>query len=74
MALTRSTRARGRVAEALDTEKAVTFDTGAAADIASHKGRWRNSKHAWQRAATLGANAYPEFGKLQVGKIDVGLM
>jgi integrase len=58
----------------LDAAKAITFKECAESYIAAHKAGWRNSKHAAQWPATLGAYVYPHFGALSVQGVDVGLV
>lgn len=50
--------------------KAVTFDWCAAQYIESHRGGWKNPKHADQWTNTLAAYASPVIGDLVVSKID----
>ncbi len=67
-------RAAKRTAEALAAAKSTTFQECAAAYIESHSAGWKNEKHADQWTATLKTYAYPEFGALPVGSVDVGLV
>ncbi|MER9763120.1 integrase arm-type DNA-binding domain-containing protein [Mesorhizobium sp. M0138] len=53
---------------------ALTFKEAAEAYIKAHRSGWKNIKHAAQWKATLEAYAYPVFGELAVGRVDVGLV
>jgi integrase len=59
---------------ALAAARAMTFEHCAEAYVASHKSQWRNAKHAKQWTATLKSYAYPVFGAIAVGDIDVSLV
>lgn len=65
-------RDAARAAQEAEQAKAVTFEMAAGLYIDAHRASWRNDKHAAQWPATLDAYAYPVFGKLPVGAIDVG--
>jgi integrase len=54
--------------------RAMTFDQCADAYIASHRGGWRNPKHAAQWKSTLSTYASPIFGALPVEAVDVALV
>ena len=54
--------------------RAMTFDQCADAYIASHRGGWRNPKHAAQWKSTLSTYASPVFGALPVEAVDVALV
>src|SRR6185437_234054 len=63
-----------RAAAALEAAKDMTFQKCAEACIEAHKAGWRNAKHAAQWTTTLKTYAYPVFGELPVGSIDVALV
>jgi len=66
---------KAREAEAtLASAKAKTFQQCAESYIKAHRAGWRNTKHAYQWAATLATYAYPVFGSLPVAAVDVGLI
>jgi integrase len=58
----------------LASATAKTFQQCAESYIKAHRAGWRNTKHAYQWAATLATYAYPVFGSLPVAAIDVGLI
>jgi integrase len=51
-----------------------TFDQCAEAYIESHKGSWRNAKHASQWRNTLNTYASPTIGKLPVDQVNTDLV
>ncbi|WP_050594110.1 site-specific integrase [Mesorhizobium sp. L2C067A000] len=53
---------------------ALSFKEAAEAYIKAHRSGWKNIKHAGQWKATLEAYAYPVFGELAVGRVDVALV
>ena len=59
---------------ALKKAKGKSFKECALAYIDSHKSGWKNRKHESQWRNTLEAYAYPVIGRLDVQKIDVGLV
>jgi integrase len=59
---------------ALDAAKTLTFKEACASYIASHKGGWRNEKHASQWENTLATYAEPVLGRLSIQAIDTGLV
>jgi len=59
------------IAEAV---RAMTFKQCAEAYIAAHEASWKNPKHRQQWSRTLETYAYPVFGDLPVGSIDVALV
>jgi len=63
-----------RVAAQLEAAKAVNFKDCVESYIAGHKSSWRNAKHQRQWSATLEKYAYPVFGDLPVGEIDMTLV
>jgi integrase len=65
-----ATRDAQREALRLETAKAVTFDTCAAAYVEAHRPGWKNAKHAQQWANTLHAYASPVIGKLAVQAVE----
>jgi integrase len=67
-------RQEERQRQRLEAARAMTFRQCAEAYIDAHRAGWRNSKHAGQWEATLGAYAYPILGKLPVAAIDTGLV
>ena len=52
----------------------ATFRECADRMIAAHEAAWRNEKHRAQWKSTLATYAYPVFGDLAVGAVDVGLV
>jgi integrase len=58
----------------LHAAKRMTFRQCGEAYVEAHKAGWKNQKHIWQWTATLEAYAYPVFGDLPVGEVDVGLV
>lgn len=54
--------------------RAMTFAQCAEAYVAAHKANWRNEKHISQWSATLKTYAYPVFGDVTVGGIDVAMV
>ncbi len=62
------------VAQRLEQANSITFKKAAEEYIESHKSGWKNAKHAAQWSSTLDTYAYPEFGELPVGSINVGLV
>lgn len=58
----------------LEDAKAMTFDQCATAYIKSHRGSWKNPKHAQQWENTLATYASPVFGSLPVAEVDTGLI
>jgi hypothetical protein len=58
----------------LDAAKTLTFKEACASYIASHKGGWRNEKHASQWENTLATYAEPVLGRLSIQAIDTGLV
>ena len=67
-------RAALKRAEAEESAKLVTFDQCRDAYIDSHRGGWRNTKHAKQWTNTLKTYVTPIFGKLPVQVVDTGLV
>jgi len=65
---------RQRVTAQLEAAKAVSFKACVESYVASHKSSWRNAKHQRQWSATLEKYAYPVFGDLPVGEIDMRLV
>jgi integrase len=65
-------RDAARAAEAAEQAKAVTFKVAATRYIDAHKAGWRNAKHGAQWTATLETYAYPVFGSVAVGAVEVG--
>jgi integrase len=65
-------RDAARAADAAEQAKAVTFKVAAGRYIEAHKAGWRNDKHAAQWTATLDTYAYPAFGAVAVGAVEVG--
>lgn len=65
---------RQRVTAQLEAAKAVSFKACVESYVASHKSSWRNAKHQRQWSATLEKYAYPVFGDLPVGEIDMTLV
>jgi len=63
-----------RVTAQLETAKTVTFKVCAERYIEAHKSSWKNKKHAGQWESTLSKYAYPVFGDLPVGDIDLNLV
>jgi len=63
-----------RVSAQLEAAKAVSFKACVESYVASHKSSWRNAKHQRQWSATLEKYAYPVFGDLPVGEIDMTLV
>tara|TARA_R110000868_G_scaffold411742_1_gene708448 strand:+ start:197 stop:1423 length:1227 start_codon:yes stop_codon:yes gene_type:complete len=63
-----------KTAQALDGAKSITFADAALKYIDSHKSGWKNAKHAAQWQSTLETYAFPVFGKLPVGTVDVGFV
>lgn len=61
-------------ARRIDALKVVTFKQAAERYIEAHKTGWKNAKHAAQWPATLKTYAYPVFGDMHVGKVDVPLV
>jgi integrase len=61
-------------AKKLLAAKRMTFRQCGKAYVEAHKAGWKNQKHIWQWTATLEAHAYPVFGDLPVGEVDVGLV
>ncbi len=51
-----------------------TFRQCAADYIKAHSGSWKNAKHRAEWEATLEKYAYPVFGDLPVGKVDLALI
>jgi len=67
-------RKQQRIADRLEAAKAVTFQSCVEDYVTAHKGRWRSAKHKQQWSATLVKYAYPVFGKVPVGQIDMTLV
>jgi integrase len=67
-------RNASRSRDQLDAAKSQTFDQCAAAYIKSHKGGWKNAKHASQWENTLATYVTPKFGKLAVQDVDTALV
>lgn len=67
-------RRADRDAKKTERSKAITFAECAEQYIASHRAGWRNPKHAAQWRSTLAAHAFPVFGDLPVGAVDVNLV
>ena len=65
---------RQRVADRLDSTKAISFEECAKQYIAAHKSSWKNAKHAWQWENSLAKYAYPEFGNLPVAEVSFQLV
>ena len=63
-----------RAAAKVGAAKMKTFKDCAEEYIASHRAGWGNAKHAGQWESTLSAYAYPVFGALSVGAVDLGLV
>jgi integrase len=65
-----------REARRIERAKAApkTFRQCAADYIKAHSGSWKNAKHRAQWEATLEQYAYPVFGDLPVGKVDLAQM
>jgi len=53
---------------------AMTFEEAAEQYIKAQRAGWKSIKHADQWKATLATYAYPVFGNLGVGRVDVGLV
>lgn len=53
---------------------ALTFAQAAEQYIKAQRAGWKSIKHAGQWKATLETYAYPVFGDLAVGRVDVGLV
>ena len=68
------TRTAHRASAAAELAKAMTFDQCAERYIAAHRAGWRNPKHAAQWQNTLATYVSPEFGRLPVQAVDVGLV
>lgn len=67
-------RNTGKLADALERAKMITFDQCAAAYIAAHRGGWKNAKHATQWENTLATYAGPIIGALPVAAVDTALV
>ncbi|MER8683951.1 integrase arm-type DNA-binding domain-containing protein [Mesorhizobium sp. M1405] len=68
------TRKAERLEKLAASATALSFKEAAEAYIKVHRSGWKNVKHAGQWRATLEAYAYPVFGDLAVGRVDVGLV
>ena len=58
----------------LERAKAITFDDCAASYIATHRGSWKNKKHAAQWESTISTYASPTIGNLPVASVDTALV
>ncbi len=67
-------KTRRRVVAQLEAAKSVTFKDCVESYVEAHKSSWRNAKHTWQWSATLVKYAYPVFGDLPVGQIDMAMV
>jgi integrase len=63
-----------QIATKIKAAKVMTFRQCGEAYVDTHKAGWKNEKHIWQWTATLSAHAYPVFGELPVGEVDVSLV
>lgn len=59
-----------QLAGQLERAKSMTFDDCAASYIATHRGSWKNQKHAAQWESTLATYASPIIGSLPVASVD----
>ena len=67
-------RRSGRMAERVESAKAMTFKQCGESYIASHEAAWRNPKHRQQWSNTLATYAFPVLGPLPVQAIDTALV
>ncbi len=67
-------KSRQRIASQLEAAKSVSFKDCVESYVDAHKSSWRNAKHTWQWSATLVKYAYPVFGDLPVGQIDMAMV
>jgi integrase len=58
----------------LERAKAITFDDCAASYIATHRGSWKNAKHAAQWESTIATYVSPVVGSLPVAAVDTALV
>src|SRR5215204_5256920 len=58
----------------LEAAKGMSFRDCAERMIASHEAAWKNPKHRAQWKSTLATYAYPHFGELYVGTVEIGLV
>ncbi|MGG7603564.1 tyrosine-type recombinase/integrase [Massilia sp. BKSP1R2A-1] len=63
-----------QLAGQLERAKSMTFDDCAASYIATHRGSWKNQKHAAQWESTLATYASPIIGSLPVASVDTPLV
>lgn len=63
-----------QLASQLERAKSMTFDDCAASYIATHRGSWKNQKHAAQWESTLATYASPIIGNLPVASVDTALV
>ena len=59
---------------AAENARRMTFDECAAAYIETHRGGWRNPRHAAQWVSTLSAYASPLIGALPVADVETDLV
>ena len=67
-------REAGRVRQAIDDVRAITFDQCAEAYIKAHAGAWKSPVHHAQWKTTLATYVSPIFGSLPVQAVDVTLV
>lgn len=63
-----------QLAGQLERAKAITFDDCASSYIATHRGSWKNAKHAAQWESTIATYASPIIGSLPVASVDTALV
>src|SRR5215469_780198 len=63
-----------RTAKTVEKVKLMTFRECAEAYVRAHEAGWRSAKHGRQWWTTLETYVHPEFGKLPVAAVDVGLV
>ena len=63
-----------RARKKLELAKGITFKQAAERMMTSHGAAWKNPKHRQQWKNTLTTYAYPHFGELYVGTVEIGLV
>jgi hypothetical protein len=67
-------RRAAKLSTSLSQATVMTFKQCAESYMAAHRSGWSNADHAKQWPASLEAYAYPVFGELPVGAINIGLV
>ncbi len=60
--------------QAAKVARTLTFEQCAEAYVAAHRAGWKSEKHAAQWSSTLKTYAFPVFGDVPVGSVDVSMV